>query len=177
MQGLSGSGKTTVAQSLLERLGGVRVRSDVERKRLHGLEPEARAGRAVGEGLYAASASEATYGRLAGLARQSLDAGYPIVVDATFLRREDRNRFRRLAAEAGAPFAIAHCVAPADALRARVAQRALHGADASDATLAVLESQVRNAEPLADDESRAAVTFEGEDRAKAIDALLERLGR
>ena len=32
--GLSGSGKTTVTQLLLEKLGAIRVRSDIERKRL-----------------------------------------------------------------------------------------------------------------------------------------------
>ena len=35
--GLAGSGKTTCAQWLLERTGAVRIRTDVERKRLHGL--------------------------------------------------------------------------------------------------------------------------------------------
>ncbi|MFH1604932.1 MAG: AAA family ATPase, partial [Pseudomonadota bacterium] len=37
MHGLSGSGKTTIAQDLAQTLGAVRLRSDVERKRLHGL--------------------------------------------------------------------------------------------------------------------------------------------
>jgi aminoglycoside phosphotransferase family enzyme len=37
MHGLSGSGKTTLSQMLLERAGAVRVRTDVERKRLAGL--------------------------------------------------------------------------------------------------------------------------------------------
>src|SRR3569623_1489703 len=42
--GLSGSGKTTVTDEVLETQGAVRLRSDVERKRLFGLSAEARSG-------------------------------------------------------------------------------------------------------------------------------------
>ena len=35
--GLAGSGKTTLSQALLELIGAVRIRTDVERKRLHDL--------------------------------------------------------------------------------------------------------------------------------------------
>ena len=38
--GLSGTGKSTVTQSLVEHVDAIRVRSDVERKRLHGLTAE-----------------------------------------------------------------------------------------------------------------------------------------
>ena len=65
--GLSGSGKTTCSQTVLEALGAIRIRSDVERKRLHGFAPGARTGAAVADGIYRSEATRATYERLAQL--------------------------------------------------------------------------------------------------------------
>src|SRR5690606_40436823 len=62
--GLSGSGKSYVSQRLLERAGAIRLRSDVERKRLFGLRALADASAGPGEGIYAADASQRTYERL-----------------------------------------------------------------------------------------------------------------
>jgi predicted kinase len=150
--GLSGSGKTTVAQFLLEQLGAVRIRSDVERKRLFGLAANAKTVRGVSRGIYAANANRRTYDRLAELASAMLAAGVSVIVDATFLRRAERDRFRALARTHGAPFALVVCDAPAKVLRGRVAQRAQAGRDASEADASVLEAQLQSAELLGNDE-------------------------
>ena len=73
--GLSGSGKTTVAGMLLEHLGAVRVRSDVERKRLAGVEANARTAAGFGSGLYSPEMSTRTYARLHEVTATVLDAG------------------------------------------------------------------------------------------------------
>jgi aminoglycoside phosphotransferase family enzyme/predicted kinase len=179
MHGLSGSGKTTVAQALVESLGAIRLRSDVERKRLHGLAPLARAEGELDEGLYTPGENERTYARLGGLALDVMKAGWPVVVDATFLQSAQREAFRAIAAAAGARFAIADCVAPEATLRQRIAARTASGRDASDAGLAVLERQLATAQPLTGAERAEAVTFETEDPAAqsaAIGALSRRLG-
>ena len=88
--GLSGTGKSTVTQSLVEHVDAIRVRSDVERKRLHGLTAGERSGSELNAGLYTADASQRTYAHLAGLARTILAAGHTAVIDATFLRRTAR---------------------------------------------------------------------------------------
>jgi len=170
MHGLSGSGKTTIAQGLAEALGAVRLRSDVERKRLHGLDAQARSGSALDAGLYAPAAGERTYARLAALAREVLAARYPVIVDATFLRRVERERFAVLAREAGATFLIADCAAPAPTLRARVAARERDATDASEAGVAVLERQLATAEPLAADEAGHTLTIDAERGAGAPEA-------
>ena len=95
MHGLSGSGKSWLAQQLLERLGALRIRSDVERKRLFGLPALARSDSAVGDGIYDTAATGATYDRLVELASQILAAGYPVVVDAANLRIWQRDAFRK----------------------------------------------------------------------------------
>ena len=157
MHGLAGSGKSSVSQELLEALGAVRVRSDVERKRLHGLAAQARTGSAPGAGLYSAAADRLTYGRLAALAGECLAAGYPVIVDATFLSRSWREAFRDIARDRGARFALVGCTAPLEMLRARVECRSREGIDASEAGLAVLERQRAGVEALGDDELPDAV--------------------
>jgi aminoglycoside phosphotransferase family enzyme/predicted kinase len=178
MHGLSGSGKTTIAQGLAEALGAVRLRSDVERKRLFGLAAEARSGSAPDAGLYAPGASERTYAHLAGLARELLASGYPVIVDAAFLKRSWRDRFAELARGAGAAFAIAACTASPATLRARVTLRERSASDASEAGLAVLERQFATEEPLAVDETAHVLAIDAERSAGAAEvaALAQRLG-
>jgi len=178
MHGLSGSGKSSIAQGLLEALGAVRLRSDVERKRLYGLAAEARSGSPLDAGLYAPGASERTYAHLAGLARALLAARYPVIVDAAFLKRFWRERFADIARGAGAAFAIAACTASAAALRARVASRERVARDASESGLAVLERQFATAEPLSAEENAHAFTIDTERAAGAPEAaaLARRLG-
>ncbi len=146
--GLSGSGKTTHTQALLESLGAIRLRSDVERKRLAGLTAGARSVSGIGTGLYTATASQHTYEHLAGLARTVIQSGYPAIIDAVFLKRAQRALFHALAASLGAAFIILDFQAPAAVLRTRIAQRAQTGRDASEADLAVLEHQLASHEPL-----------------------------
>jgi aminoglycoside phosphotransferase family enzyme/predicted kinase len=165
-QGVSGSGKSTLAQQLLATVGAIRLRSDVERKRLFGLAAlERSTDRAQ---IYAPDATQRTFDRLAQCARTSLRSGYPVIVDATFLRRAERDAFRALAAELHLPFTILHCTASEDRLRERVAARAASGADPSEADVAVLEHQLQHCEPLADDER--AFTIEAA-TDQPIDAL------
>ena len=109
MHGLSGSGKTSVSQSLLENIGAIRIRSDVERKRMHGLSADTRSGSGLDAGLYSADATEATYEYLRDLARSTLAGGFTTVVDAAFLRRSQRERMRGLARELGLRFGIRTC--------------------------------------------------------------------
>lgn len=175
--GVSGSGKSRLALQLVQAGSWVRIRSDVERKRQAGLEAAQRAGAAPGEGLYAAQRTEDTYARLARLAHTVLDAGFPALVDATFLARRHRSRFRELAAGCGAGFCILAVDAPEPLLRERVQQRMLAAADPSDADVAVLEAQLRSREPLDDAERALAIAV---DTAQPLDAaaidrrLLER---
>jgi aminoglycoside phosphotransferase family enzyme/predicted kinase len=174
--GLSGSGKTTCSQRVLEAIGAVRIRSDVERKRLHGLSASVRTGAELGAGIYAAAASEATYARLATLAEAALDAGYPVLVDATFLERRQRDQFRTLAQRLHVPFRIAHFAASEPTLIDRIRRRTAHGADASEADLDVLRAQLRRLEPLAPDEQAVSIRFDTERASHAeVEALARQL--
>ncbi len=142
--GLPGSGKTWRSQALLERSGAIRLRSDVERKRLFGL-GMLEDSRAHGLDLYTAEATARTYAQLEAKARALLAAGWPVIVDAAFLRQGERAAARALADELRVPFAILDCQAPPQVLRARL--RARRG-DASEADVAVLERLETVAQPL-----------------------------
>jgi len=155
--GLSGSGKTFVTDRLIGALPALRVRSDLERKRLMGLSAGARTGSAVGQGIYTASMSQRTYERLAGIAERALHQGFSIIVDATFLKRREREWFGQVAAAADARFAILDCAAPPRELRRRIRARSEARQDASEATLDVLEQQLASEEPLSPSERRASV--------------------
>ena len=150
--GLSGSGKTTYTQSLLESLGGIRLRSDVERKRLAHLPPHTRPSAGVDTGLYTSAARQHTYDYLADLAYAIIQSGYPVIVDATFLKHEQRALFHRLADNLRVPFVILDFTAPEAVLRTRITQRMHEGHDASEADLAVLQHQLANHEPLTAEE-------------------------
>jgi uncharacterized protein len=154
--GLSGSGKSTLASVLLAAAGAIRIRSDVERKRLFGLGVHQRSADRQAE-IYSQEATRRTFARLAACARTALQAGYPVIVDAAFLRREERLVFRALAAELRVPFSILECRAPEALLRHRVTARESLGNDASEATLAVLERQLATHEPLVQDERAFAL--------------------
>jgi uncharacterized protein len=174
MHGLSGSGKSRLARRLAPRLQAAWVRSDLERKRLHGLDPLAPAGADLGEGLYDPASSRRTYQRLAEIARTALQAGVSLVVDAAFLELEQRETFVRLALEHGGRPMVLACEAPAELLRKRVAMRR---GDPSDATLAVLEAQLRRPQESSPLEARyrIAVDTAGDPDIETLAATLLRV--
>jgi hypothetical protein len=157
--GVSGSGKTWASQAVLETAGAIRIRSDVERKRMHGLAAGARTGARVEAGIYSADATAAVYERLLELARAVAEGGFTALVDATFLKRAQRDLFRDLARGLGVGFVIADFKASEAVLRARVAAREKQRHDPSEAGVEVLEHQLRSRELLREDEARAAVSF------------------
>lgn len=147
MCGVSGSGKTHLAGPLAAALGAIHLRSDVERKRLAGLPPEARTGAAIGAGIYTQSMSAMTYGHLARAGAAVLDAGLRVIVDATNLRGEQRQKFIRVARARGCAALIVHCTAALPVLVERVTVRRAAGRDASEAGPEVLQSQLREFTP------------------------------
>ena len=136
--GLSAVGKSQVALRLVEALGFIRIRSDVERKRLYA-EPQSPT--ELNTGIYSESASQATYQQLNQLADLVLHAGYPVVLDATFLKQPQRAAAQRIAEETGVPFFIIDCQADDAQIASWLELRQQQGSDPSDATLQVIEAQ------------------------------------
>ncbi len=152
MHGFSGSGKSTVARQLVESLGAIQVRSDVERKRLFGLGQHETSGSGIGQDIYTPDATSQTYTRLAELARTIIQAGFTVIVDASFLESVQRNKFMQLARQCNVPGILISCDAPVSVLRERIKRRSGHETDASEATLAVLQHQIQSHDVLTDEE-------------------------
>lgn len=152
MHGMSGSGKSVIAQSIAEHIGAIRLRSDIERKRLGGLAALERSRSPLAAGIYTPDLTFATYDRLLDLARSGANAGYRMVVDATFLMRWQRDLFRHQAHAHGVPLVIVDVVAPEPVLRARIDARLAAGTDASEADQAVLTRQFEQSDALGADE-------------------------
>ena len=137
--GLSGSGKSSVAAALAPFLGvapGALVpRSDVIRKRLMGIEPEAR----LGSEAYTSEMTGRVYARLRECANIGIRAGYVVIVDAVHARPEEREAIEAVADQAGVPFLGLWLEAAPEALASRVREREN---DASDATVEVVRVQL-----------------------------------
>jgi uncharacterized protein len=172
MRGLSGSGKTFLSGRLLGELRAVRLRSDVERKRLFDLAERACSDSEIGQGLYSPEANRKTFRRLEELARGVLSAGYHTIVDATFLDEQILSAFRSLADQEELKVKVLDLRVSRELLERRIEQRQNSGTDASEADQSVLRSQLVNYHPL---QGSDVIPVDGENpptAAKLVEQIL-----
>ncbi|MBB5710798.1 AAA family ATPase [Sphingomonas xinjiangensis] len=138
--GLSGTGKSTLARLLASRSGrppGARViRSDVFRKRLAGVAPEAR----LAPSHYTPRNDRDTYEALFQSADDHLACGSSVILDAVFMNRSERDVAHALALKARVPFIGIWLEAPE---RDRIERVTVRRSDASDASASVVREQSR----------------------------------
>ena len=157
--GLSGSGKSHLSRQLAGPLGAIWLRSDVERKRRYsheqGMPPAAATDTAadtspnINTDLYATSVSDALFlEQLPQLAVGLLEAGFSVIVDATFLHAAYRAAMAGVAERCAVPLVILDLQVPRPLLERRISGRQRAGGDPSDADLAVLARQLLCQEPL-----------------------------
>jgi aminoglycoside phosphotransferase family enzyme/predicted kinase len=152
MHGPSGSGKSWLSERLVPLVAAVRLRSDLERKRLPVAEPAPGADSPTSPDLYSPARNRQTYARLLNCAESCLLGGVSVIVDAAFLNADDREHFRSLAERSGASFVILSCIADKAEMARRIASRTHGNADPSEATIAVLVNQLEGFVPLRADE-------------------------
>jgi len=145
--GVAATGKTTLSRTVGTHLAAEVLRSDVIRKELAGLAPTDRTGDGLDAGLYSPRHSETTYGELLRRADETLARGRSVVLDATWLSAPRRDAARKVAERRGSEVVEIECRADRAVLLERLAARAARGDDASDATPAVLEEQLRRRDP------------------------------
>ena len=160
--GLSGSGKSHISKMLLEYMPVIVLRSDVERKRIHGVELQKDTTVGIEHGLYSREATDRTYQHLVLLARTLLRAGYAIIIDAANLRYTQRQLFMDLAKTISCPAILLHYQASDKLLRKRITDRLTTDHDASDATIDVLEHQLETADALTEEETALSIKINTE---------------
>ncbi len=134
--GLSGSGKSSVAQAIAADRGAVLLRSDEIRKRIYGVQPETK----LPPEAYSSDITKTVFARFYDDAKVILDRGMSVVLDATHMNIAHRHASEAVACEARVPFTGLWLDAPPHILEQRVGDRKN---DASDATIDVLRNQYR----------------------------------
>lgn len=172
MNGMSGTGKTWLSTRLVAAMPALRIRSDLERRRLFGLAENADSNSGIASGIYGPESGQSVYERIFEGARAVLDAGFDVILDATFLSRGYRKRAKRLARACGADFVIIRATAPLAVLEERVGTRAAKRTDASEADAEVLRFQDGTNEPLSAREALAAITVNTESEVDIATLIL-----
>jgi len=156
--GISGSGKTTHSQYPVDHCGLIRIRADVERKRLFGLHAT-ESSRDIAGGIYTKDANRLTQQHLKKLAHEVLSAGYPVLVDATFIRQASRDHMKTVAQKLGIPWYFMAFEAKPSTLRERATMRCALATDASEADAAIVDNQLTGLEQLQADELTRTLTI------------------
>lgn len=164
--GLSGSGKSTFAGALALRSGAIHIRSDALRKHLSGVGLHAR-----GADIYSSEHTVATYSRLIDLGVALSVAGHHVILDATFEQAQYRGLLIDRAKSANVVLHFAHCAAPIDIIRKRLAERTL---DVSDATVELTDRQIEEFETFSEDEAALRIEVDTT-REDAVNAVLNML--
>jgi len=146
--GVSGSGKSYVSQQIIEQHQAIRVRSDTERLRLF-KDTEQR---------YTAEASDIVYKKLNELAEIAVTSGYSTVLDATYLKLNQRHAVQLVAEKLACRYLIMSMKAEIAELEKRIRQRLQKNNDFSEATIEILHKQLASEEPLNDNEKKYQLT-------------------
>ena len=176
--GLTGSGKSYLANALAARVGALVLSADVVRKRLAGIEPTVRRTEPVDQGMYSPEATDRTYAALLDVARPWLERGKPVILDASYLRRGHRRAAVRLAQETNVRFLALECEADESLVRERLSARRDEERVVSDGRWEIYQAQQERREPLDElpGESRLAVET-ARPLQEQIDGVLARLGQ
>jgi uncharacterized protein len=169
--GPTGCGKSAVAGELAFQLGLIHLSSDLERKRLAGVEPTER-----GRDIYNSAWNQATYNRLLELGQAGLASGASVIVDATFKSRTERKRFTDMASAAGAPAIFLQLLCPPDLIRQRLEARKMRDNVVSDGTWEVYLQQMVTFEQLSADEAVLATLDAVLTPVELVELVMEKLG-
>ncbi len=141
--GVSGSGKSTIARALAKKLKMLHLRSDFIRKSLLGIEPLETAP----DTAYSSQMSEKTYEAMLQRAKLALEAGFPVILDATYIEDGRRSAIFQFAKSLGIPFYGFFCSLPDEMAHERIEKRT---GDVSDADTSVLKRQLQHMGEISD---------------------------
>ena len=123
VMGLIGTGKSTLAKALGEKLRMKVISSDPLRKELAKLDPYQRQEDAFDQGLYSPDMTQKVYQTMLQMAQSILLQGEGVILDATFSQKKWRDMAQNTARRMGVPFLMVVTTAPAPVVRERLTAR------------------------------------------------------
>ncbi len=175
--GLVGTGKSTVARALAKRLGSTVISSDMTRKRLAGVPLNEHRFEGFSSGIYTPDFNRQTYEAMLAEAKEILTSGDSVILDASFIRREEREKARQLAENTGADFYVVETVLAENAIKKRLARR-LELGSVSDGRWEIYLPQKQRFEPVNEvPESVHIIVDTSSTIDKLISSLLQKLRR
>jgi hypothetical protein len=146
--GLSGTGKSTVAQELARRWGLACISSDITRKGLAGIASTERRVESYGRGIYSSEFSRRTHDAMLMGAREELQGGRSVVLDATFRRAHERVQAVALAQDLGIEAWVIECLLAEAEVRRRLDERQRQEGPISDGRWELFPQQQGEWEPI-----------------------------
>ena len=130
--GLPGTGKSTVAGALADRLGAVQLSSDRLRKELAGLDPQRPAAADYRQDLYSCAHTARTYAALVDRAEDLLSHGESVVLDASWTHAAHREPAVRGAERTSSELVALWCTVPREVAAQRMRDRTSAASDADE---------------------------------------------
>ncbi len=146
--GLTGTGKSRLAEALASELDLALFQSDPIRKEISRVAPEDHRFEAFGKGIYSQETSRKTYQTLLSEAEEALRQGRPVILDATYLKQAQRDAAQRLADRHRAPFFVIEVTCPEEEVKKRLSDRIREVGTISDGRWEIYLSQKEIREPI-----------------------------
>ncbi len=175
MSGLSGSGKSSIARQLAQRVNALHLRSDAVRKHLSStpLFQRGDTNGTFGSGIYTREMTAKTYDYLLELGLFLAQQGWTVILDAKYDRRSLRQSALAAATSAQLPIHFVQCTAPIEVLRDRLQKRT---GDIADATADMLDTQIKTAEHFTPVEEAIATVLQTDHPLEPqLDALIAQI--
>jgi aminoglycoside phosphotransferase family enzyme/predicted kinase len=151
VSGLTGTGKSTVAQKLAVDYHAQQINTDVVRKQHASIQQYERHHDDFHTGLYSPANIDKTYERVIDLAATHLRKKENVVLDATFQKRSYRENARTVAKKHHATLVFIHCTCPDEIVKRRLEER-LKKKSVSDGRWEIYREQKKTFEPFSSDE-------------------------
>jgi aminoglycoside phosphotransferase family enzyme/predicted kinase len=173
--GLAGTGKSRLAQSLVEEMDFCAVSSDEVRKEIAGVDRHEHHYGGFEEGIYSRRMTERTYGALLERAQILLTDNRSVVLDACFLREDERKGALEVAEKTGSRFLILAITCPDETVKKRIKKR-MKEKSVSDGTIDVYLKQKVLRQPLTDREQERALGLDtSQDGQQNVRTIVGRL--
>ncbi len=175
--GLSGTGKSTLARVLSERLLANYYNSDIVRKRMLEIPPEEHVYEPFGKGIYSEEMTQKTYEAMASYAVADLGTGRDVVLDATYRSKALRATILEQIKDLGIDWLWVQCVAPDEIIKKRFEERAKKEGEPSDGRWEIYVKQKEVFEPPSEiPEERLLVLETTRPVEELVEEVIKKLG-